>query len=137
METTENLILKLNKILDGERFYPMRFKILLNEFKELENPKIVLIDFEYYNEEKLKFFHDKKLESITIQDFESAAKYRILEKECQEYLDLKEDYGINKSMFFYEKELLIYFYFGTAKIDNIVKEHIKKIQENGSINNNY
>jgi hypothetical protein len=124
METTENLILKLNELLDGERFYPKRFKKLLNEFKELENPKIVLIDFEFYNCDKLRFFNSKKMECIEIQDFESAARYRTLEKECQEYLDIIEDYGINKSMFFFEKEYLIYFYFGTAKSDIFVRAFI-------------
>jgi hypothetical protein len=111
-------------MLDCERFYSRRFDKLLNELKELENPKIVLIDFEYYNCEKLKFYYDKKLEFITIQDFEAAARYYTLEKECQEYLDIKEGYGIKKSMFFFEKEFLFYFYLGTTKIDNKVKEYI-------------
>jgi len=124
METTENLILKLNELLDSERFYPKRFKKLLTEFKELENPKIVLIDFEYYNCDKLKFFNSKKMESIDIQSFEAAARYRTLEKECQEYLDLKEGYGIKKSMFFFEKEYLFYFYLGTAKLDKKIREFI-------------
>jgi hypothetical protein len=125
METTENLILKLNELLEGERFYRRRFDKLLNEFKELEKPKIVLIDFEYYNWEKLKFFYDKKMKFINIQDFESAARYRTLEKECQEYIDIKEGYRIKKSMFFFEKEYLFYFYIGTARHDKIVRKLLK------------
>ena len=124
METTENLVLKLNELLDGDRFYRKRFIKLLTEFKAKENPKIVLIDFEYYSWEKLKFFYDKKMRFITIQDFEAAARYRTLEKECQEYLDLKEGYGISKSMFFFEKEYLFYFYFGAAKLDKKIREFI-------------
>ena len=124
METTENLILKLNELLDGDRFYRKRFISLLNEFNEMEKPKIVLIDFEFYNRDKLMFYKSKKMEFIEIQDFESAARYRTLEKECQEYLDLKEGYGIKKSMFFFEKEYLFYFYLGTAKLDKKIREFI-------------
>ncbi len=124
METTENLILKLNELLDGERFFRKRFVKLLNEFKELENPKIKIIDFEPYSWEKLGFLNAKKMEFITIQDFESAARYRTQEKECQAYLDIAEGHGINKSMFFFEKEYLFYFYFGTAKLDKKIREFI-------------
>ena len=62
----------------------------------MEKPKIVLIDFEFYNRDKLMFFKSKKMEFIEIQDFESAARYRTLENECQEYIDIKEGYGIQK-----------------------------------------
>jgi hypothetical protein len=127
METTENLILKLNELLESDRFYSKRFNKLINEFKLLENPKIVIVDFEYYNLDKLKFFQSKKEDFIDVQEFETAAKYRTLEKECMEYLDIKDGYGINKSMFFFEKEFLFYFYLGTAKIDNKVKEYIKTL----------
>lgn len=127
METTENLILKLNELLEDKRFSQRRFEKLLKEFKELENPKIKLIDFEYYNWERWKFLFNKKMEFIGIQDFESAAKYRTLERECQEFLDIKVDYGIKRSLFFFEKEYLFYFYFGTAKNDKIVKKHLKEL----------
>jgi hypothetical protein len=126
MDTAENLILKLNDLLAGERFYLKRLRKLLNGFIELENPKIILIDFEYYNSENLKLFYDKKLEFISVRDFEAAARYRTLEQECQEYLDIKEVYGIKKSMFFFEKEFLFYFYFGTNKHDKKIREFIMR-----------
>lgn len=126
METSENLILKLNELLEGERFYHKRFEKLLKEFNELENPKIKVIDFEYYNWKRWKFLFDKKIEFINIQDFESAARFRTLEKECQDYIDIKEGYGIKKSMFFYEKEVLFFFYLGTAKNDKKVRDFLKK-----------
>jgi hypothetical protein len=126
METSENLILKLNELLDGERFFRKRFDKLLNDFKELKNPKIILVDFEYYSWDRLRFLYDKKMELISLQDFETAAGYRTLEKECQEYLDIKFKYGINKSMFFFEKEILFYFYFGTARNDKKARGYLKK-----------
>jgi len=66
------------------------------------------------------------MEQISTKDFESAARYRTLEKECQEFLDLKIWNGIKKSMFFFEKEYLFFFFLGTTKIDKKVKEWIEK-----------
>lgn len=125
METTENLVLKLNELIKGERFYRKKLDILLKEFKELENPKIVLIDFEYYNEARLHHLKKKKIYYIRKQDFSKAAEYRNYEKECQNYIDIKEEYGISRSMFYFEKEYLFYFCFGTAKIDKKVREYLK------------
>ena len=62
---------------------------------------------------------------ISKQDFAKAAEYRNSEKECQNYIDIKEEYGISKSMFYFEKEYLFYFYFGTAKIDKKIRDYLK------------
>jgi hypothetical protein len=127
METTENLVLQLTELLGGDRFYRKKFDYLWKEFKELENPGIMLIDFEYYNDDRLTILKKKKSESIEKQDFEAASVYRDLEAECQEYIDIKEEYNITESMFYYEKEYLFYFYFGTAKNDKKVKQYLKTI----------
>jgi hypothetical protein len=125
METIENLILKLNEILEGGRFYRKRFDKLLNEFKEMENPEIVLIDFEYFNEERLSMFRESKIKCIARQDFETAAKCRKMENRCHEYIAIKEEYSISRTMVFYEKEYLFYFYFGTTKLEKKIREFIK------------
>lgn len=125
METTENLVLKLNELMEENRIHRRKIDYLLDEFKKLANPKVVLVDFEYYNEERLCMLKEKKIDCIRNQNFAEAARYRILEKECQEFIDLKEEYGISKSMFYFEKEYLFYFYFGTAKIDKKVREYLK------------
>jgi hypothetical protein len=124
METTENLVLKLNELLEGDRIHRKKIGYLLGEFRKLENPKIVLIDFEYYSVERLCILKKRKIECINYQNFEEAARYRTLEKECQEYIELKEEYRISKSMFYFETEYLFYFYFGTAKIDKKVREYL-------------
>jgi hypothetical protein len=125
METTENLILKLNELLSGDKFYIRKFDYILKKFKELGNSKIILIDFEYYNPERLGLIKKKKMACINNQNYEEAAGNRILETECQNYITLREEYGITKSMFFFEKEYLFYFYFGSAKIDKKVRRYLK------------
>ena len=129
METSENLVLKLNELLEGNRFYRKRLDILLKEFKELENAKIVLIDFEYFNEERLRLLKKEKMNYIRKQDFPKAAEYRNYETECQNYIDIKEEYGISRSMFYFEKEYLFYFYFGIYKNDERVREYLNEQKE--------
>jgi len=124
METTENLVLKLNELLSVDRIYRKKIDYLLDEFRKLANLKIVLVDFEYYNEERLYMMKEKKIDCIKNQNFAEAARYRTLEKECREFIDLKEDYRIPGSMFYFENEYLFYFYFGTAKIDKKVRSYL-------------
>ena len=125
METSENIILKLNEFLESDEFHLSEFNYLLNELLELENLRIVLIDFEYYNEDRLKLLQESKIECVRVQEFEEAANYRKLEAECQEYIDIREEYCINKSMFYIEKEYLLYFYIGKSVIAKLVKENLK------------
>jgi hypothetical protein len=87
-----------------------------------------LIDFEYFNEARLHLLGKKKINYIRKQNFAKAAEYRDFERECQNYIDLKEEYGISRSMFYFEKEYLFYFYFGTTKIDKKVREYLKILQ---------
>jgi hypothetical protein len=125
VETSENLVLKLNELLEWDRFYKKRFNSLLSEFRELENSKIILIDFEYFSEARLHLLKKRKMNYIRKQDFVKAAEYRNSEKECQNFIDIKEEYGISRSMFYFEKEYLFYFYFGTSKIDMKARDYLK------------
>ena len=109
METSENLVLKLNELFEGDRFYTKRFDILLREFKELENAKIVLIDFEYYNEARLHLLKKMKMNYIMNQDFAKAAEYRNFEKECQNYIDIKEEYGFQNQCSFLKMSICFTF----------------------------
>lgn len=67
----------------------------------------------------------KKIIYVKVQDFERAAQIRELEKECLNYIAIKTEYNINKSKFYYDQSYLFYFYLGTAKNDQIVREYLK------------
>lgn len=124
MKISEKIIEKLNGLITEDDFRLADFNSLLTQLPEKKSIKIILIDFEYYNEDRLKFLQESKIECIKVQDFEEAANYRKLEKECQEYIDIRAEYDIKKSMLFFEKISLYYFYFGSSAIDEIVKESL-------------
>jgi len=127
MYKPEEMVLKLNEFLEAEQFPPGQFKSLIKLFIERYKPEIKILDFDYYRESSLHMAQKKKMKYVSIQDFETAAKFRELEKECLNYIEIKTEYNIKKSMFYYDQNYLFYFHLGTAKNDKKVKEYIKKL----------
>ena len=64
--------------------------------------------------------------NVKLKDFERAAEFREMEKECLNYIQLKREFNIEKSIFYYEKDYLFYFCLGTAKNDKIVKDSLNE-----------
>lgn len=90
------------------------------------NIKIKLIDFEYFNEERLMNAKEEKIICVRLQNFEKAASNRDLELECQKHIDLKNQFELNKSMFDLKEGYLLYYYFGTSLNDRKMKEIYKQ-----------
>jgi hypothetical protein len=126
MKSSENLILKLNEMLEVESCDLVAFMKLFNQFQEEFRPKFKFLDFKYYNNYRRRFAKKAKIKCIEIQDFKGAAKFRELEKDCISFISLSTDYKIIKSTFYYDSDYLFYFYLGTAKNDNKVRDFLKK-----------
>ncbi|MCE5345386.1 MAG: hypothetical protein LLG13_03725 [Bacteroidales bacterium] len=126
MKTPEELILKLNELLEADQFDQDKIECILKQLKEHYKLNIKFLDFKYYNEYRRRFARKEKMKYVRIQDFETAAKFRNLEKECLNYISIKNDYNIEKSMFYYDLNYLFYFYFGKAKNDGLVREYLKE-----------
>lgn len=125
METCENIIRNLNEVLEADNINMQQFDDLLKTLKELYNPRIKLIDFEFNNEESIERYRREKIICVKLHNFEKAAYYRSLELECLKYIDLKTEFDIKKSTFHYEQNYLLYFYLGTAKNDKSIRSFLK------------
>jgi hypothetical protein len=99
---------------------------LYQSIKQNSPIQIKLIDFEYFNEKRLEEAQKEKIICVQLQDFERAASNRDLESECQKYVDIKNEFKIEKSRFHFEQNYLLYFCLGTAKNDKLVREYLKK-----------
>jgi phosphoenolpyruvate carboxylase len=134
-DTLEFIIAKLNKMLEAEQFDDEMFEFYIALLKEKFNFEIQLIDFEFYDEEKLREAQTEKRKGLELQDFEYTANYRELEKMCLKCLEYKAEWKIDKSVFLHEpgRNLLnslipVYFYychFGNAKNDAVIKKLIE------------
>jgi hypothetical protein len=126
METAASIVLKMNEMLDVDKFNRKEFEFLFNRLKELCKTEVKFLDFKYYSEFRLKRLNKEKINCIKVQDFEGAAKLRKVEEECQNYVSIRTEYGIEKSTFYHDQEYLFYFHLGTAKNDKKVKAYFQK-----------
>jgi hypothetical protein len=127
MNRSKDFVLKLNEMLEDESLTSEAFRILLSRFKEQFKAELKFLDFKYYNNYRRRFAKLAKIKCVEIQDFEAAAKYRDLENDCTSFISLKNEYGIEKSSFYYDRPFLFYFYLGTAKNDKLVRDYFKKL----------
>jgi len=126
MENPEEIVLKLNELLESDQFDRNEFDFLIKLLKEYVKTDVKFLDFEYYNEDRLKSARSNKMVKVKLQDFEAAAKFREIEKECMNYIEIKTEYNIEKSSFYYGNDYLFYFCLGTAKNDKNVRDYLNE-----------
>lgn len=91
----EEILEKLKLALNNADFNTNEFENILKSMVEQEKVKIKILDFEYYNEERLKHAQKEKIEGVKSQNFEWAASWRDKEKKILKYIELREEFDIN------------------------------------------
>ena len=79
MDTLKFIVAKLNEMLEAEQFDEVMFEFYIALLVEKYNFEIHLIDFEFYNEEKLRKAQTEKRKGMELHDFEYTANCRELE----------------------------------------------------------
>jgi len=125
MAMNEKDIAELNNFLEAEQFDIDAFGMFFQFLKQNHSFKINLIDFEYYNEQRLEEAKKEKISSVQHQNWEIAASNRDLELLCQKFIDIRNQFNIEKSFFLYEEDYLLYLFLGTARNDKWVREYLK------------
>lgn len=125
METIDEILSGLNKSLDDEKLNLEQFSSLIKTLKtHFHLRKGVLIDFEFYNEQRLKKARREKLKALKLRDFKYAETQYELEAVCQNHQDLKKKFSTENSKFYFEDLTLTYCYFGKAKNDPLIREYL-------------
>ena len=125
MTSAETIVSKLNEMLDADHFDQKLFDTILKSLKDLCNPSVKLLDFKYYNEKLLRKLKKEKIRLVSIQDFENAAKIRDKEKECRGYIEIRTEYKIEKSIFYFDQNYLLFFHIGNGRNDRKIKRYLK------------
>ncbi len=110
----------LNELLDMETLDDSKLKEICRFLKKDKRNRYVLADFEFYNEEKLEQIKEEKYNLVKAQQFEKAINQRELEKECLKFVVFNKFFKLEKSLFFPEKDTLIYLFTGKSKNDRTV-----------------
>lgn len=134
MDTLKFIVAKLNEMLEAEQFDKEQVEFYFALLEEKYNFETQLIDFKFYNEEKLREAQTEKKKGLELQDFEYTANYRAIERECLKCLDYKSEWKIYKSVFLSEPgrklrkmptpDYFFYCHFGNAKNDVQIKRLI-------------
>ena len=125
METIDDILLGLNKSLEHDTLNLEQFSSLIKELKaQFQLRKGVLVDFEFYNEKRLKKARREKLKALKLKDFVYAENQYELEAVCQSHQELKNKIGTENSKFYFEDHILTYYFFGTAKNDQVIREYL-------------
>jgi hypothetical protein len=83
-----------------------------------------LYNFEFYNERRLKKARREKLKALKLRDFKFAECQQELEEICQSYQNLMIELSLENSKFYLEDSKLKYYYFGTSKNDQVIREYL-------------
>ena len=126
MHDVKQIVEEINKALFDVNIDEGQFGNLLEKMVEKEKIKIKILDFEYYNEERLQHATKEKIEGVKSQNFEWAASWRDKEKKILKYIELRKEFNVDKSMFHFEEGFLLYLYLGTAKNDKLIKRIINE-----------
>jgi hypothetical protein len=129
MESMENVVLKLNELLETENLSQESFLVLFEEIRKNESIIIKILDFEQHSEERLAYARKEKIKEVGIQNFGSAAAWRDKEKKIQKYLDLKKELNVRQSLFYFQEDYLLFLYLGTARNDLVIRFWLKEVLE--------
>ena len=131
MESVEKIVQKLNELLETEKLVQESFLELFEKIRKKESIIIRILDFEFYNEDRLIHTRKEKIKEIGLQNFDSAASWRKTEKKIQKYIDLKKELNVSQSMFHFQENYLLYLFLGTARNDLVIRfwltEELKKM----------
>lgn len=122
---------RLNGFLITDEMRIDQFGRTLKRFEKRLNPKIGVVDFKYFDENRLKKARQEKLKGELIKNFQYVRSQRRLERVCQQYLELKTQFDIEKSIFLFEENVLLYCHFGTSKNDQAIMQWI--LHEDGYV----
>ncbi|HZL09721.1 MAG TPA: hypothetical protein VFC65_06970 [Prolixibacteraceae bacterium] len=103
-------------------------------FENRFNPRIGIIDFNYFDERRLKKARQGKQKGERIQNFQYARSQRYLERVCQQHVELKMLLGIEKSIFLFEENFLLFCHFGTSKNEPLIIPYILRDENYSKLN---
>jgi len=125
MDAIDDIISGLNKSLDDDPLNLEQFSGLIKTLKtHFQLRKGVLFDFEFFNELRLKKARREKLKALKLKDFNFAENQSELESICQNHQGIKSNLKLENSKFYFEDHTLTYYYFGTSKNDQLIREYL-------------
>lgn len=106
---------RLNGFLEADDMRIGRFGRTLERFEKRFDFKIGVIDFKYYDEQRLMKVRKKIFQHGKLHNFGYQRNLRKLEHACISYIELRKLFNFEKSVFLYDENYLLYCHCGTTK----------------------
>lgn len=117
--TKEETIDQLNLTLSSQQFDAYLFMKLIEKLLTEQATKLKIIDLKNNTEAALTETKQQKNDSIQNQNYEIASRLRDKERSILEHIRMRRNLEINHSQFVVKNQVLLYFYLGTEKHDDI------------------
>lgn len=121
MNILERYATILNNALNKEGAGVEYFEGIFNQLVDNCNVKLVYVDFDSYDETKLKLAQKELEKEVKAENYALAAYWQNIERICFKHLELKRQYKINDSCFLYEDGVMLFCHAGSALHDDIIK----------------
>jgi hypothetical protein len=120
-------ILSLDRMIEAESFNADEFQKIVDRFLDLNNAKLKLVDFAWYNEKRRNKFKRLELKYRRMKEYVKAEEYKALVKKCDRYIELRKFAKIKNSSFFFDDVNLCFFHTGTGRNDPEIREFVARI----------
>ncbi len=120
MHRLEILVDALNPLLEADQIDMARLERICKYMKKETYARFKLVDFEFYNEERLAIINAEGLDTVRGQDYESCVNRFKLTKNFMKHIRFQKYFKVEKSMFYSDENILVYFHTGTAKNDKTI-----------------
>ncbi len=108
---------RLNGFLEADQLQIGDFGRTLKRFEKRFDPKVGVIDFKYFDEQRLMKVRKKMIKQERLQNFGYLQNLSKLEQICLNYIELRKFFNFEKSVFLFEENYLLYCYCGTSYND--------------------
>ena len=128
MEILVKMADNLNKLLNVNQMDSPRLEKICQTLKEQLRVKFKLMDFEFFNEERMAVLRTEKKQFTKEKNYEDAASKQELMNECQKHIRFKKYFKLKKSIFYPEDNKLVYLHTGKSKNDPAIYAYLTSIE---------
>jgi len=120
MEILAKIVDDLNELLEAEVMNNEQFKEICQLLQDQPKVRFRLLDFDFFNVQRLSIINSERLNLAGGENYMAISNLNNLEKKCMKHIRFKKYFRMEKSMFYSDENILVYFHTGTAKNDQII-----------------
>jgi hypothetical protein len=124
MELLIKIAKDLNILLKKKVMNEIRLEKICQTLGEQTRVRFKLMDFEFFNEERMDLLVAEKNRFLKDKNYEAAANLKDVEKNFEKHIRFRIFFGVRKSGFYSEDNHLVYLHTGKARNDRVIYDRL-------------